>query len=112
MTLIVTTELLAQNSEDSILNSLKQQIELTEYDKASERIVFNKDTVLIAGYLGNPSNPSKKNVIYKTTDGGGKWKVIEFNGDAWIYDTYHKNDGRIWMGGSDNVIHYSCKLPL
>lgn len=105
--LILTTELFAQNSEDSILNSLKQQFELTEYDKASERIVFNKDTVLIAGNLGNPSNPSRKNVIYKTTDGGEKWRVIEFNGNAWIYDTYHKKDGKIWMGGSDNVIHYS-----
>lgn len=106
----LTSELFAQISEDSILNSLKYQYELTEYDKASERIIFNKDTVLIAGYLGNPSNPSnpsKKNVVYKTTDGGKKWKVIEFNGNAWIYDTYHKKDGKIWMGGSDNLIHYS-----
>ena len=107
LTLIHTSELFAQVSEDSILNSLKYQYELTEYDKASERIVFNKDTILIAGYLGNPSDPSNKNVVYKTTNGGEKWKVIEFNGDAWIYDTYHKKDGKIWMGGSDNVIHYS-----
>lgn len=110
LTLILTSELFAQNPEDSILNSLKYQYELTEYDKASEWIVFNKDTVLIAGYLGNPSNSSNKNVVYKTTDGGKKWKVIEFSGDAWIYDTYHQKDGKIWMGGSDNVIHYSDDL--
>lgn len=107
LTLILTSELFAQNSEDPILNSLKYQYELTEYDNASERIVFNKDTILITGYLGNPSNSSKKNVVYKTTNGGEKWKVVEFSGDAWIYDTCHKEDGKIWMGGSDNVIHYS-----
>ncbi|MFT5780602.1 MAG: hypothetical protein ACI837_003565, partial [Crocinitomicaceae bacterium] len=107
VTLLVSTSLFAQNRDDSLVHSLNQQFDLTQYDKPSERIEFNRDTIVIAGYLGNPSNSSKKNVVYKTMDGGTTWKAIEFNGDAWIYNTYHTQDGKIWMGGSDNFIHHS-----
>lgn len=109
---IFSNQLKAQNSEDSILNSLKQRFKLTEYDKPDIQIKFNNDTILIAGYLEDLSNSKprfekKNNVIYKTSNGGLNWKQIKFDGDAWIYDTFHKNDGKIWMGGSDNYIHYS-----
>src|SRR5690242_8845102 len=107
--LIIPTGLFAQISEGKILSSLKNKYKLTEYDRPTEIIEFNKDTMLIAGYLGDLSNSipginQQKNVIYKTTDGGINWKQIKFSGDAWIYDTYHKKDGRIWMGGPDNYI--------
>lgn len=107
LTVLLSTSIFAQNSEDSVLNTLEQQFNLTDNDHTSIRIEFNPDTILIAGYLGNPKISSKKNIIYKTTDGGKKWRAVEFNGNAWIYGTYHKQDGKIWMGGSDNVIHYS-----
>ncbi|MEL6562138.1 MAG: hypothetical protein AAFQ94_28390, partial [Bacteroidota bacterium] len=112
LTLFLGTGLFGQNPADSILISLKRQFNLTEYDRPTERIEFNKGTIIIAGFLADlslsePRYEQKKNVIYKTTNGGEKWIKIKFKGDAWIYDTYHKNDGKIWMGGSDNVIHYS-----
>ena len=110
--LFISTGLFAQNPADSLLNSLKRQFNLTEHDQPTERIQFNKDTILIAGYLADlsistPRYDQKKNVIYKTTDGGKNWKVVKFNGDGWIYTNYHKQNGKIWMGGSDNVIHFS-----
>lgn len=107
LTLFITTGLFAQNPEDSLLKSLKQQFGLSKHDRLSERILFNQDTIVFAGYLGNPSSSSLKNVVYKTSNGGKNWRVIEFDGNAWIYDSYHDQDGRIWMGGSDHFIHYS-----
>lgn len=102
----------AQNSEDSILTSLKKSFALTEFDRSTEIIKFNNDTIIVAGYLedlsnSKPRHEKKTNVIYKTSNGGLNWKQIKFDGDAWIYDAFHKNDGKIWMGGSDNYIHYS-----
>ncbi|WP_162523977.1 MULTISPECIES: hypothetical protein [unclassified Flavobacterium] len=105
--IFINTVIFAQNAEESLLNSLKKEFNLTEYDRTSEIIEFNKDTIIVAGYLGNSTISSKKNIIYKTINGGEKWKAIEFSGDAWIYNFFHKNDGKIWMGGSDNYIHYS-----
>lgn len=108
----LSNQLKAQNSEDSILTSLKQNFKLTEYDNPSIQIRFNNDTIIVAGYLedlsnSKPRHEKKTNVIYKTSNGGLNWKQIKFDGDAWIYDAFHKNDGKIWMGGSDNYIHYS-----
>lgn len=105
--IFINTVIFAQNSEELLLASLKKEFNLTEYDRTSEIIEFNNDTIIVAGYLGNPTITSKKNIVYKTINGGEKWKVIEFSGDAWIYNSFHKKDGKIWMGGSDNYIHYS-----
>lgn len=109
---LLSNQLKAQNSEDSIITSLNQSYKLTEYDKPSIQIRFNNDTIVVAGYLedlsnSKPRHQKKTNVIYKTSNGGLNWKQIKFDGDAWIYDAFHKNDGKIWMGGSDNYIHYS-----
>jgi hypothetical protein len=98
----------AQTPNDTMIKSLKNQFNLTEYDSPKEVIQFNKDTILIAGYLSETSEiGAKKNVVFKTTNGGKKWRVIKFNGDAYIYDTHLQDDGKIWMGGSDEVVHYS-----
>ena len=110
--LLFGLDIYAQFSEDSILISLKLQFNLSKFDRPEEFVVFNKDTIIVAGYLEDLSDPTprydqKMNTIYKTTDGGRNWKVVRFNGDAWIYDTYHKSNGKIWMGGSDNYMHYS-----
>jgi len=109
---LLSNQLKAQNSEDSILTSLNQSFKLTKYDKPSIQIKFNNDTIVVVGYLEDLSIPKpryqkKTNVIYKTSNGGLNWKQIKFDGDAWIYDAFHKNDGKIWMGGSDNYIYYS-----
>ena len=92
---------------DSLLSSLNQQFELTKSDNANFTIKFNKDTIIILGYLSNPINPDRKNVIYKTSNAGKKWKVIEFIGDEYIYDYYHTKNGEVWIGGSGSFIHYS-----
>jgi len=109
---ILSNQLVGQNSEDGVLESLKRSFKLTKYDRPSIQVKFNKDTIIIAGYLEDLTNSSpryqkKQNIIYKTTNGGLNWKQIKFDGDAWIYDTCHKKDGKIWMGGSDNYLHFS-----
>ncbi|WP_299095264.1 sialidase family protein [uncultured Winogradskyella sp.] len=102
----------AQISEDSIVTSLKKSFALTKFDRPTEIIKFNNDTILVAGFLTDLSNKKpryekKKNVLYKTSDGGKSWNLITFSGDAWIHCSYQKEDGKIWMSGSDNHIHYS-----
>lgn len=94
---------------DSIIASLKLKYKLSEYDHLDNIMRFNKDTILIAGYLGDNSTSAKiKNIVYQTFDGGKTWKIKHFKGDAWIYDAHFENDGKVWMGGSDEYIHYSA----
>ncbi|HYV92662.1 MAG TPA: hypothetical protein VE978_12780 [Chitinophagales bacterium] len=100
----------AQSSwtNDSLVNSLKQKFALTEYDKIDNVMQFNNDTALISGYLSdNVTYNTPKNVVYQTYDRGKNWKKIHFKGDAWIYDTHFEKDGKVWMGGSDEFVHYS-----
>ena len=92
----------------SLIPKLKQQFTLSQYDHAEIIMPFNGDTFLIAGYLSdfNMGN-SPKNVVYRTMDAGAKWEMLKFNGDAWIYTSHFQKDGKIWMGGSDEYVHYS-----
>ncbi len=91
-----------------IVNSLKMKFTLTEYDKVDNIMSFNKDTILISGYLADNSNSNTpKNVIFQTFDGGNNWKKNYFKGNAWIYTTHFQKDGKVWMGGSDEYVHYS-----
>ncbi|MDC8003956.1 hypothetical protein POV27_07820 [Aureisphaera galaxeae] len=96
---------------DSIITSLKKEFKLSEHDQPSELIIFNNDTLILAGYLDDlklhPSYDYPNNVIYKTEDGGENWKKIKFDGDAWIYDAFYFENGLIWMGGSDHYVHFS-----
>ena len=62
---------LFSQSDDNIVVRLRQNVNLTEYDRPDEIIKFNKDTILIAGYLEDLSDPEVRykkqtNVIYKT----------------------------------------------
>ena len=96
------------NKTDSIIASLKLKYRLSEYDKLDDIMCFNKDTILISGYLGDNSTSAEiKNIVYQTFDGGKIWKIRHFKGDAWIYDTHFEKDGKVWMGGSDEYIHFS-----
>lgn len=101
---LICTNLFGQNSD--IVESLKAKIKFTEFDKLDHIAKFNKDTILVAGYLSN-SDSNKKNVVYLTTDKGTNWEKYYFDGDAWIYNIHFENNGKIWMGGSDNYIHFS-----
>lgn len=95
-------------TEDMIVNSLKSKFSLSEYDKIDNIMQFNNDTFLISGYLSDNSGyDNPKNLIFQTFDGGRTWKKNYFNGDAWIYNTHFQNDGKVWMGGSDELVHYS-----
>jgi len=40
-------------------------------------------------------------------NGGTTWELIKFKGDAWIYNTHFQKDGKVWMGGSDEYVHFS-----
>lgn len=93
---------------EKLISQLKKQFTLTEYDHANIKMPFNKDTILIAGYLSDFSiGNSSKNVVYRTTNGGTTWELIKFKGDAWIYNTHFQKDGKVWMGGSDEYVHFS-----
>ena len=78
---ILSNQLKAQNSEDSIITSLNQSYKLSEYDNPSIQIRFNNDTIIVAGYLedlsnSKPRHEKKTNVIYKTLNGGLNWKHL------------------------------------
>lgn len=110
--LTLGANLFAQKSDDEIINLLKSNFQLTQYDKPSNIIKFNEDTILVAGYLEDltsniPRYQQKTNIVYKTVDGGKNWTVVNFDGNAWIYTSAHLPNGKIWLGGSDNFIHYS-----
>jgi hypothetical protein len=102
--LLICLNLFGQNSD--IIEGLKSKFKFSEYDKLEHIAKFNEDTILVAGYLLNSDN-SIKNVVYQTTDKGNNWAKYYFNGDAWIYNIHFEKNGSIWMGGSDNYIHFS-----
>ncbi|MBK8787543.1 MAG: hypothetical protein IPN43_13865 [Chitinophagaceae bacterium] len=93
---------------ERIIASLKLKYKISEYDKLDDIMCFNKDTILISGYLGdNKTSAEIKNIVYQTFNGGKNWKIRRFKGDAWIYDTHYENDGKVWLGGSDEYVHFS-----
>jgi hypothetical protein len=95
-------------TNENLISNLKKQFTLTEYDDANIVMPFNKDTILIAGYLSDFSVVnSPKNVVYRTINGGRTWELIKFKGDACIYNSHYQTDGKVWMGGSDEYIHFS-----
>ena len=104
------TKLFGQSAltDDMIANSLKSKFALSEYDKLDNIMRFNKDTFLISGYLAdNSTYNTPKNVVFQTFDGGKNWKKNYFKGNAWIYNTHFQKDGKVWMGGSDEYVHFS-----
>ena len=104
---IIPLCLIAQKSDKEIIQSLESYYRINA--NAEEVIKFNDDTIIIAGYFeditANTSNTH--NIVYKTCNGGKDWRPIKFDGDARIYTSTHFEDGHIWMGGSDEYIHYS-----
>lgn len=94
--------------KEKLISQLKKQFTISEYDRADIIMPFNKDTILMAGYLSDFTiGNSPKNVVYRTTNGGTTWELIKFKGDAWIYNADFQKDGKIWMGGSDEFVHFS-----
>jgi hypothetical protein len=103
-----STSIDSLRTDEKLISQLKKQFNLTEYDHANIVMPFNKDTILIAGYLSDFSvGNSPKNVVYRTMNGGTSWELIKFKGDAWIYNTHFEKDGKVWMGGSDEYVHFS-----
>jgi len=94
--------------EDSILKKLNSKVTLSQYSSIGNVMRFNNDTILVSGYLSdNSGHQGPKNVVYQSFDNGNNWKKYYFKGDAWIYNTHFENDGKVWMGGSDEFIYYS-----
>lgn len=103
--LVSFSNLSAQSDNDKIRSSLKSTFKLTEHDFPDHIMHFNKDTILVSGYLTGDN--AYTNAVFQTFDGGKTWEKNYFKGDAWIYDTHFQNDGKVWMGGSDEYVHYS-----
>lgn len=102
----ISLSIIAQKSNYEIIQSLKSYYHSSDINFGNVVIKFNEDTILIAD---NHTKTILKddNIVYKTSNGGKDWKAIKFNGDSWIYTATHFEDGHIWMGGSDEYIHYS-----
>lgn len=95
-------------TDEKLIASLKNQFVFTEYDRAKIVMRFNRDTILIVGYFSQSDVfGSPKNAVYRTINGGRIWNKFKFNGDASIYCSHYEKDGKIWMGGSDEFIHFS-----
>lgn len=98
----------SQSINDRMEKSLRSKFTISSFDHIDHIMQFNKDTFLISGYLSDISDSLQPtNIVFQTFDRGKTWKKIRFKGDAWIYDTYFQNDGKVWMGGSDEYVHYS-----
>jgi len=98
------------SSDEKIMASLRSKVNLTSFDYSKFVISFNRDTIVLAGYFSDRTlveTDDRKNSVYRTTDGGRSWQAAHFKGDAMIYDVQYEKNGMIWMGGSDEFIHYS-----
>jgi hypothetical protein len=98
------------SANQEIIASLRSKVNLTSFDYPIFVMSFNRDTVVLAGYFSDRTIAEKddrKNSVYRTTDCGKSWEAAHFKGDAMIYDVQYEKNGMIWMGGSDEFIHYS-----
>jgi len=68
---------------------------------------FNKDTAIITGYIATNKENIVKDGYYLTMDGAKTWKLLNFGGDCWIYNTFVDKKGNAWMGGSSGEIFFS-----
>lgn len=76
-------------------------------DPHFDRITFfNKDTAILTGYISDRMD-KKKSGYYLTKDAGKTWELMDFGGDAWIYDAFTDQHGNVWMGGSSGEIYFS-----
>ena len=71
-------------------------------------LFFNSDTAIIYGYITKNFYEEKKNKVYRTTDGGKSWDLVEFGkGDVWIREGQVFEGGKVWLSGSKGVIYQS-----
>jgi hypothetical protein len=68
---------------------------------------FNKDTAILTGYISGNKKEYRKSGYYLTKDAGKTWKLLDFCGDSWIYNTFIDKKGNAWMGGSSGEIFFS-----
>lgn len=70
------------------------------------RILFFNDRIgLISGNIEGQNG--KKDIIYRTTDGGRKWETVRFGKEAWIDATCVTENGKAWMAGNSRLLYYS-----
>jgi len=76
-------------------------------------LFFNNDTAIIYGYISENFYEDKKNKVYRTTNGGKSWKLVEFaKGDVWIREGQIRDNGKIWLAGSKGRIYHSSDYGL
>lgn len=92
-------------ADNILLKNLISKFPISEHDHFDNIMRFNKDTILISGYLSDKMGFN--DIVYQTFDGGKNWRKNRFQGDGWMYDAHFLNDGKIWMGGSDEYVHFS-----
>ncbi|RYF50253.1 MAG: hypothetical protein EOO38_06100 [Cytophagaceae bacterium] len=77
------------------------------YEQLQNVTFLNERTAIVTGYIARDEGSSKKNGLYRTADHGQSWELIDFGGDAWIYDAFADAAGHAWIGGSSGAIHFS-----
>jgi hypothetical protein len=71
---------------------------------------FNKDTGFVSG--SNYSKKQRKGVIFHTTDGAKKWKIVEIGQDGQADDAVYNDNGEAWLGVAGSGIAYSTDYGL
>ncbi|MDZ4745691.1 MAG: hypothetical protein SGJ05_06780 [bacterium] len=79
---------------------------LNDFSDQFERLsFFDDDNAIATGYIQGKERD--RNGLYRTSDAGKSWTLVEFEGDSWIYCAFVNASGRGWIGGSSGSIYYT-----
>jgi hypothetical protein len=66
---------------------------------------FNQDTGFVSGFINGKND--NYNLIYHTTNGGKKWKKIDFGQSGWVDDAVHLDNGEAWLSVAGSGFAYT-----
>ncbi len=78
---------------------------LDQFGRVDQCDFFNDSTGFLSGYMSHGGD--QHNIIYRTTDAGASWQVVDFGQDGWVDGTCSLDDGQAWMSVSGKGIAYT-----
>ncbi|HEY3175423.1 MAG TPA: hypothetical protein VGK94_06620 [Candidatus Polarisedimenticolia bacterium] len=81
--------------------------ELLSVRHSIDRISFFTDKVGFASGWISAEEYGPQDKVYRTSDGGASWQLVDFGEPEWIYDVFSNEGGQAWMGGSEGSFLYT-----